>query len=136
MNINKKNYSIILLLIIAVILISCSKEDSYETVSNKLSTKEDGLYNLYFFYGNDEYSKNEYNKFKSDWKASKHMNVYNTRSYNISDGYGDLNELYFDTLNIDKENVPIFILFDNNGIVLRTKEINMVLLYLKNIDEE
>lgn len=133
MIINKKFYTITFLLIITLLLISCNKDNSYETVINELTTEENDLYNLYFFYGNDKKSKKEYKNFNSEWESSDHMNVYNTRSYDISKGYGDLNELYFDKLNINKESAPIFILFDNKGIVLKTDNINMVISYLKDI---
>lgn len=134
MIINKKFYTLTFVLIITLLLISCNKDNSYETVINELTTEENDLYNLYFFYGNDKKSKKEYKNFNSEWQASDHMNVYNTRSYDISQGYGDLNELYFDKLNIDKESVPIFILFDNNSIVLKTENINMVISYLKDVN--
>lgn len=136
MNINRIIHTTIFLITIVLLLVSCNKEDSYESVMKELSTEEEGLYNLYFFHGNDKDSKKIYKNFQAQWEASEHMSVYNTRNYNISDGYGNLNKLYFDTLNINQESVPTFILFDNNGIVLKTKKINMVLLYLKNINNE
>lgn len=121
----------IFLLSILLLLFGCNINETSQTKSiNQLLTEKENSYNLYFFGNNSEESKEIENDFNNNWAAEDYPIVYNTRTYNISDPKYEPDKDILEALDLNKDNTPIFILFNHEDIVLKTKKFDEVINYL------
>ena len=126
-----KSFAYILIPLSVLFLISCNNNKVYDHVIEEYSTDKKSLYNLYFFYSNSEDSL-EIKKEFSNWNRENYPNVYNTRSYDISSNRNVPSQAFLEVFKISEEDTPVFIMFNNTGVVLRTDKFDDVLYYLDN----
>lgn len=118
----------ILLLSSVILLFGCSGQTQHE----EFITEKEEFYNLYFFGNNSKTSKDLEEEFFKRWNTEDYPNVNKTSNYNISDKENAPSPLAIDVLELNKDNTPVFILFDNKGEVLRTSELDEILNYLSD----
>lgn len=116
-------YFIYTFLLSIVFLFGCNIEQTQkknEELMEEFYTDKKGLYNLYLFANDSPESKSIENDFHERWHAEDYLMVYNTRSYNISDPEYAPDSAVIELLELSEDNTPVFFLFDNKGIVLKT----------------
>lgn len=127
-------YFVYTFLLSIVFLLGCNIEQTqkkHEELMEEFYTDKEGLYNLYLFGNDSPESKSIENDFHERWHAEDYLMVYNTRSYNISDPEYAPDSAVIDLLELSEDNTPVFFLFDNKGIVLKTDNFDDILDYLK-----